>query len=510
MKGYTVYNAIKQLKEQGFKKAAVARQLSINRRTVDRYWDMTVDDYQSMHSEVRKSQYLDEYRDTIIGWIEDYPDISASQICDWLKENYEVDFKERTVSRYVRELRKSCNLPKHKEPRMYEAVPELPMGQQVQVDFGQKALRNINGGTTKVYAVGFVLSHSRYKYAECQSRPFTATDLVRACYRCFNYYGGMPKEMVFDQDSIVCVNENIGDIIYTYEFEKFRQECKVSIYMCRGADPESKGKIENTIKYIKGNFLDHRIFIDDQTLNESCLQWLDRTANSKVHGTTKRIPKEVFNLEKEALRPLTNDIETPDTKDCRTVRKDNTIIYDSNRYSVPFDTYNKHKEVKIKDDNGILYVYTLDDKPLCEHIISYDRGRLIINTDHKRDKTSKVDILKASIDERLDYSATSFLFNIKIEKPRYAHDQYRIINALIDKYGIELMKEAIAFCDSNKLYSANTVKDYLENRKEPIKESIIEIDTSRIPVNDPKYHVKAEKRSLDVYKEVGDAYAVTC
>ena len=73
----------------------------------------------------------------------------------------------------------------------------------------------------------------------------------------------MPQEMVFDQDSIVCVSENAGEIIYTYEFEKFRQECKVSIYMCRGADPESKGKIENTVKYIKGNFLRNRMYVDD-------------------------------------------------------------------------------------------------------------------------------------------------------------------------------------------------------------------------------------------------------
>ena len=29
------------------------------------------------------------------------------------------------------------------------------------------------------------------------------------------FFGGMPKEMIFDQDSIVCVSENAGDIIYT-------------------------------------------------------------------------------------------------------------------------------------------------------------------------------------------------------------------------------------------------------------------------------------------------------
>ena len=65
----------------------------------------------------------------------------------------------------------------------------------------------------------------------------------------------MLAELVFVQDSIVCVSENAGDIIYTYEFEKFRQECGLSIRMCRRVDPESTEKIENTAKYIKENFL---------------------------------------------------------------------------------------------------------------------------------------------------------------------------------------------------------------------------------------------------------------
>ena len=60
------------------------------------------------------------------------------------------------------------------------------------------------------------------------------------------------------------------------------------------------------------------------------------TTNSRVHGTTKRIPAEVFKEERETLRPLDQDIMLPETKILRTVRKDNTIIYTSNRYTVPF------------------------------------------------------------------------------------------------------------------------------------------------------------------------------
>ena len=44
--------------------------------------------------------------------------------------------------------------------------------------------------------------------------------------------------------------------------------------------------------------------MDDEILNRSCLDWLERTGNAKVHGTTKKIPAEVFKEEREYLRPL--------------------------------------------------------------------------------------------------------------------------------------------------------------------------------------------------------------
>lgn len=509
MKGYSVYNAIQQLKDQGFKKAAVARQLEINRRTVDRYWNMSVDEYEAMRSEVRRKQALDEYQQTILNWLDEYPSMSSAQVCDWLKEHYEAYFSERTVSRYVKELREEFNIRKEKNARTYEAVPDPPMGKQIQVDFGEIYLKNASKGHTKVYCAAFLLSHSRYKYAELQSRPFTASDLVRACYHCFAYFGGMPVEMVFDQDSIVCVSENAGDIIYTYEFEKFRQECRMNIYMCRGADPESKGKIESTVKYIKGNFLVNRIFIDDATLNESCLKWLARTGNAKVHSITKRIPAEVFKEERETLRPIHTGIQMSDANICRTVRKDNTIIYDSNRYSVPFRTYNNYKEVIIEPHDGILRILTPDNELLCEHRICSGKGMLIQNADHKRDKSSAIDSIQADLDERLLYMATGFLESVRTEKHRYARDQFRIIETLIDKYDVDACLDAIEFCARSRIFSANTMKDYLEHQESISSQPLQEFDLTGIPVSDAKYHVSTEKRPLDEYVKVGDRNANT-
>lgn len=501
MKGYSVYSQIQQLKEKGFKKTAVAKQLSINRRTVDRYWDMKADEYESNSANICKTKVLGEYENTILRWLQCYPAMSSAQVCDWLKEHYSAEFSERTVSRFVKDLRKTYDIKKTVNPREYEAVPELPMGQQLQADFGEKWMRNIDGNRVKVYVAAFVLAHSRFKYAEAQARPFKAPEFVQACHRCFRYLGGMPQEIVFDQDSLVCVAENSGDIIHTYEFEKLRQECKFSVYLCRGADPESKGKIESVVKYIKGNFLEHRIYVDDEILNSSLLDWLDRTANAKIHGTTKRIPAEVFQEERDYLRPLVSIPENQETYLCRTVRKDNTIIYDSNRYSVPLGTYTTNPEVNVEAKDGTLYIQTIFGEAICEHRLSTGKGMLIQNNNHLRDRTSSLDRMQAALDELLAGQAEEFLQTIRTEKSRYARDQFKLIQTLYDKYGLNCVLEAIDFCQNSSLYSANYLKDYLEHAViTPDKATI-----PAIPVSNKKYHVTTQKRSLEVYVKAGAA-----
>lgn len=44
------------------------------------------------------------------------------------------------------------------------------------------------------------------------------------------WMGGKPRELVFDRDRLIAVAENYGDIIYTKEFETFRQSEKLKIY----------------------------------------------------------------------------------------------------------------------------------------------------------------------------------------------------------------------------------------------------------------------------------------
>jgi len=112
MKGYSVYSKIHQLKEHGFRKDTVAKSLGINWRTVDHYWNMSVDEYEANIATVCKGKLLDDYRDTIINWLRDYPTLSAAQVCDWLKEHYDAtNILEVFDASYIHDggQRKNCS-----------------------------------------------------------------------------------------------------------------------------------------------------------------------------------------------------------------------------------------------------------------------------------------------------------------------------------------------------------------------------------------------------------------
>lgn len=257
------------------------------------------------------------------------------------------------------------------------------------------------------------------------------------------------------------------------------------------------------MKFIKGNFLNNRLYVDDEILNRSCLDWLERTGNAKIHGTTKKVPAEVFREEREQLRPLVTVDQNAGPSILRTVRKDNTIIYDSNRYSVPLGTYNTNTEVQLEVENGNLRILTVFGDLLCEHRISTGRGLLIQNKSHLRDRTTALDELQDSLDEQLECRATEFLRRIREEKSRYARDQFRLLQSLLDRFGTEQMLDAISFCMDSNFCSANTVRDYLEHRAEEKARELPFVYPSQIPVNDPKYHITTQKRPLAVYAKVG-------
>ena len=504
-----MYSQIKGYQEKGFSIRKTAKYLGISRDTVKTYFEMELEQYLDLAATIKKQSYLDKYEAIILDWIHEYPGMASAQIYDWLLEHYQVDVSERTVSRYVSKLRLDHGLPKQVYKRDYEAVEERPMGYQMQLDFGVQNMPLPNRkGHKKVYFAAFILAHSRYKYGYFIDQPFTTSDLITAMNGAFSYFGGVTKEIVVDQDSIITVSENYGDIIYTYEFEKYKQQHSLGIRVCRKSDPESKGMIENMVKFVKRNFLINRSFMEPDLLNESFYAWLERTGNAKVHGTTKKVPAQVFEFEREHLRPIL----IPQNTFCmnsiiRSVRKDNTVIYKSNRYSLPLGTFNKDPEVGLKEVEGKLQIWQgFGDYMIYEHPLSNGKGKLIKAKDHSRNREDSLDKFEEKAIIMLGDEYKSFLNKVRKSKPRYFRDQLSLMEEILEIYPRETVIDAIEYCQRLDLYSFNDVKN-ASKFMTTIKPRLSTEVTSKLklePISNPDVmNITIQRRDINEYSMVG-------
>jgi len=469
LKGWKLFGEVKQHKAMGLNKSQVQRALNINYKTVDKYWDMSHDEYAQLCIDAKsRSKKIDKYKDEILEWLTDFRDMSAAQVLDWIKERHgEVDFKERSLRNYISNLREVYNLPKADSIRQFEEVAELPMGYQAQVDMGQIWLKKLDGSKVKVYCFAMVLAHSRYKYILWTDKPFNTVSFIDAHNRAFEYLGGMPAEIVYDQDRVLTVSENNGDIIYTEGFQNYINTMKYKVRLCRGFDPQSKGKIEAVVKYAKYNFAINRTFIDVDSFNEDSLKWLDRTGNGKKHEITKKVPAEVFTLEKEHLLPVPELFEkdSSDISLTYAVRKNNIVLYKQNRYQVPKGTYTPGKEVKLILKGTKINILDIEtDELIVSHQISTKQGELIKIIHPERDIHSSVDNIfeKAFIILGKTEKAKIFLDNIRKEKVRYCKDQLGVIINTAPSYESEVITEAVDYCVIRSLWSAGMFKETLE------------------------------------------------
>lgn len=477
---------IHQLREKRLRVAQIARQLNISRNTVYKYLNMTFEDALNEFGELKGKKKLDPYRDWIVNWLKEYPSLSGAQIHDWLKEKFkDLNVGESTVRKYVKEMREIYHIEKTDNPREYEAVEELPPGKQMQVDWGQTIQKNKHNRNVKLYFIAFVLSHSRQKYMMWQQHPFTTSDTIRCHEAAFEYYGGIPEEIVYDQDNLIAVNENAGDLILTKDFQNYVSEKKFSVHLCRKADPESKGKVENVVKFIKQNFAKHRVFKTIENWNERAWNWLERTGNYNVHNTTKKRPFEVFALEKKHLRKTSSSLLRYKSHDnqsiTRNVNKDNIIRFKSNRYSVPIGTYSTCKQVNIQLSNQKLIITNVENgEIIATHKVCMEKGKLIKNSNHSRDRSKTIDQLKQKVLTLFTHNKSNeFIEEICKKYGRYRRDQLQLLYKTALDYP-NLIDDALEKCIQNRLYSGNDFRDvvlYLQQNEQTFIPAITTLDT---------------------------------
>jgi hypothetical protein len=289
---------------------------------------------------------------------------------------------------------------------------------------------------------------------------------ILAHEKSFEYFQGIVQEVVYDQDKLFLHDENYGDLLLTKEFKAYVSQRGFNTHFCRKADPQSKGKIENVVRYIKQNFLYNRLFTDIDTLNNQGMQWLSRTANAMPHNRTLKIPFNEWQIEVTYLKqyvPMPLEFD-PYIERC--VRKDNTVAFKSCFYTLPEGTYkNIDSVVLLRQIDDKLHCYNKSKEPICVHTLSKEKGKVIRNTDHKRDKGQKIPQLLEEIAGMFGPSspkAMIFLEKVHQLKPRYVRDQFVCIRKTINEHGVENASRALEYCAEMSLYDATSLKSVAE------------------------------------------------
>ncbi len=455
---WIMYHEIQRLDRLGFSKNRIAKYLNANWRTVKKYFNMTEEDFEKfLLQKGNKVKILDPYKDFVLSRLKEYSDTTAAQMFDWLKEHHSdlPEVCEKTVYNFVMDIRQKHNIPVIDPFREYFPVEQLPYGEQAQVDFGEYNMRLHGKSSKKVYFFAMVLSRSRMKFIYFHDRPFRAKDVCTAHEKSFEHFEGIPKTIVYDQDRTIVVDENIGNIILTADFRNYTKSRSFKRHFCRKADPESKGKVENVIGYVKKNFLYNRKYIDLDTLNEQAIAWLSRTANKNVHNLTKKIPLDEFIIEKQHLSPYTPlTIKTENMK-AYIVRKTNEVNYKGSFYSLPMGTYTGVESyVLIKEHQGRVEVYSTDKSLICSHKLSEEKGKTIINTDHRRDKSGSINEMMNTAAAYFNDTQKAIRYFEKIQEdlPRYTRDHLQVIMRTLKSTPKNIADDTLDFCMKNHNY----------------------------------------------------------
>lgn len=412
---------------------AISRELNISRNTVRKYLQMEETQISAYQEDCSRHKRLDAHRDFLIHQLKRFPKLSAVKLARRLQErNAALDVSSRSIRRYVQSLK---DLVASGQLRYYEPVPQSVPGIQCQVDPGELRGVRIDGQESTVHFVVFVLSCSRLMYVGLALKPLDTAAFIQLHDEALRYFGGTPEECVYDQTKLVVLSEQYRELTVNQRFNAFATTAGFRIHACEGYDPESKGKVEAGVKYVKQDCLYGEEFASEQDLRQHVQQWLETVANARIHGTTGRIPREHFEQEEsQQLRPyLSTSVRVIQANSTQTRRADKTglISWKSNKYSVPMAW--QQSNVGVFEQSSDLTIIDLEtSKTIAIHELSTAKGVTVKNNHHYRDHAQRITDLEQSITTLIPESiARALCALLKRTSPRIYKDQLVAVRGLL-------------------------------------------------------------------------------
>lgn len=268
------------------------------------------------------------------------------------------------IKDYVKDLRPARSSP---AVRRYETPP----GKQAQMDWGITHYIDERGIIHKTPVFIMIMGNSRCKYVEFTKR-CDFYSLLRCMVNAFEYFGGVPQIVLTDRMKTVIDGSEAGKPLWNKRFEDFAADMGFIPKVCRPRRPQTKGKVERLVDYVKDNFLPGRQFRDVDDLNLQALAWC-RKVDSKRHGTTGEIP--LVALKNEPLLSLPDKTVRDRYRwEMRKVTRDGFVSFDGAKYGVPWQYSGREVRVRISGDEFEAYD---GEVRIAHHKVVYTSGRIV-------------------------------------------------------------------------------------------------------------------------------------
>lgn len=217
------------------------------------------------------------------------------------------EIAERGYSGGISQLKAFLAPLKRSEPEPLVRFETAP-GVQMQADFTV-----VRRGRDALVALVATLGYRRASYVKFTTAE-DATTLCSALREAFDYFGGVPAEVLMDNaKSVVIERDAYGPGLHRWNAEllQLAEQCGFTPRLCRPYRAKTKGKVERFNGYLKGSFLvplaaslkAAGLALSAEVANPHVRRWLDEVANARVHGTTGEVPAARLPEERAVMLP---------------------------------------------------------------------------------------------------------------------------------------------------------------------------------------------------------------
>lgn len=236
-------------------------------------------------------------------------------------------------------------------------VADPPPGEAAEVDFGLLGYWTdpATGRRRQVHGLLVTLLYSRYAFLHVALRQDLSA-LLAGLEAAWAFFGGVVKRLVIDNLKPAVTTADRYAPVVDRVFLEYAQARGFVADPTVVRHPTGKPKVERGIPYARADFFRGEAFRDLLDMQQRATVWSRETAGTRLHGTTRRVPRVVFETEERAaLLPAPTTPFDPPVWAEATVHPDHHLQFQRALYSVP--TRYIGQRVSVRGDQKLVRIY---------------------------------------------------------------------------------------------------------------------------------------------------------